>query len=182
MRFQHFTYLNITEKDLGHIFSTNQEMSKHWELKLNAPQYESSRRVEHIFEEIRLKEYLTSPSRKHCKFFFDLTLNPIAYANSMALFYEQYHLVEVEIIDADANIFRANKSLLTCKIDSNGQLEAEDNEIIGDARIYWSGVNQSDLDEEILFAGKFKFTGIIREAAQKYIPYLRSVNYVADEF
>ena len=175
MRFQHFTCLNITEEVLGRTFSTSQNISEHWKKKMDAPEYEASGKVEQIFEEVRLKEYPARPSRKYCKFFFDLSLNELAYANSIFFAYEQYHLVEVEIVSAELDIARVNKSLLTCRIDSRGKLRGNDNEVVVDARKYWSGVTHSDSNEEILFIGKFKYTKILRKAEELFIPFLRKV-------
>lgn len=81
----------------------------------------------------------------------------------------QLKLVEVELLDPIPNILRANKSLLTRRIIS-GELKAKNGEILADAGEYWAGRTHSAFDEEVLFAGRYRYTRIISEPA----PHCRS--------
>jgi hypothetical protein len=161
LKFQRYTCLDITESEIGKIHSASQNISEHWKRIVNKPECDVHRVVENIFEDVRLEEYPELPSRKACLFLFDLALDPIKYAETMpGVFPEQLNLVEVEIIDTKPNIVRVDKSLLTLRIEW-GKLMATPSEIIADARMYWSGITWTNLDEEILFSGKYKYTRVI---------------------
>ena len=84
MRFQHFTHL-LVEEDLGYIYSTP-DRSIQFERTMD--HYRSSaaaRRIERIFERVRLEEYRASPSRLSCIFLFDFGLDPDKYLESISL-------------------------------------------------------------------------------------------------
>ena len=127
---------------------------------------DAARRIEEIFELVRLKEYPESASRQSCIFFFDFGLDPDKYAESMSLILvrRERTLVEVETQDTHSLMGRVDKSLLSRRLDSKGELAATDEEIMSDAREYWAGTTRSDYDVEILFCGKYNFTRIIRKA------------------
>jgi hypothetical protein len=62
---------------------------------------------------------------------------------------DQLNLVEVELLDSCPKIARVNKSLVGCRI-KHGKLNVSREEIVADARAYWSRVTQTTFDEEIL--------------------------------
>ena len=175
MKFQTFSLHDITEKEIGRTYSTGLGISNHWNRIMTKPHCVASREVENIFEEVRLAEFPESPSRKHCLFLFDLSLDPYSYAESMNFIPAERHLAELEIIDSHPKIARVNKSLLECRI-KDGKLNADREDIVGDARAYWSGVTQTSLDEEILFSGRYRYTRIIRPQDSLFRPLLRKLN------
>ena len=130
-----------------------------------------ARRIETIFERVRLEEYPASPSRRSCIFLFDFVPDPDKYAASMSLIQvrEELTLVEVDTEDHDSRLARVDKSLLSHRLDSEGQLIGTDEEIMSDAREYWTCTTKSDYNTEILFFGTFKFTRIIRKAERPLI-------------
>ncbi len=160
MKFQRFTSPYITEKDIGHVFSAGQTICEHWKA---AMEYEGRKKVELIFEEVRLKEYPALPSRKNCLYLFDPNLDPTMYASSIGFLIEQSNLFEVEIVNAHA-IARVNKSLIGHRINSDGEINATDDELFADARQYWEGIDHSDVNEEVLFCGEFRYTRIISKS------------------
>lgn len=167
MRFQHFTHLRL-EEDLGHIFSTPDRSIQFERTMDHDRSGAAERRIEGIFEQVRLEEYPASPSRLSCIFLFEFGLDPDKYAASMSFIQvrRELTLVEVETQNDDLHIVRVDKSLLSRRRDSKGELNATDEEIMSDAREYWAGTTKSDYDVEILFCGKFIFTRIIRMADQ----------------
>lgn len=172
MKFQRFTCYDITEKEIGRTYFTGPKVSHHWDCAMNDPDWITSKGVELIFEEIRAKEFPNLPTRRHCLFLFDLSLNPYFYADSMAGFFpDQLNLVEVELLDLSPKIARVNKSLIGSRI-KDGKLNASREEIVADARTYWSGVTQTTLDEEILFSGTYRYTRIIRPPKPLFRPTL----------
>jgi len=97
-----------------------------------------------------------------------LAFDPDKYAASMSLIQvrKELTLVEVETQNTDLRIARVDKSLLSCRRDSKGELNATDEEIMSDARKYWAGTTRADYDVEVLFCGNFMPTRIIRMADQ----------------
>jgi hypothetical protein len=161
MKFRRWTGEDVAEKDLGRIRFTGPNASDHWNWIMTAPDRAASRDVEKIFEEVRAKEFPGRPSRRHCLFLFDQSLEPYRYADSMNMCpFEQYNLVEVELLDSCPMIARVNMSLVGCRIKEN-RLTASPDEIATDARAYWLGVTHTTFDEEILFSGSYRLTRII---------------------
>jgi hypothetical protein len=165
MRFQHFTPW-LTEKDLGQLQSTP-DVSKHWTRLMNGdPDNQAARLVEEIFEEVRQQEYPLLPSRKNCVFLFHFGVDPDAYARSISLIEvrRERHLVEVVCDPSKSIIARVDKSLLTSRFSSKGELNATREQVILDAKLYWKGTARSDHDAELLVCGEFKYSRIIRKA------------------
>ena len=153
-------------------YSTSERPSKHWQRIGRKHERDPHRITEQTFETVRLDEFAKLPSRRHCLFIFDLELDPDFYADSMNWpDPENYNLVEIEVADAVSNMFRADKSLVTSRI-VDGKLTAEIDEVVSDARKYWSGYAKFDLEAEILFCGQYAFTRIIRPAEECFRPYL----------
>lgn len=165
MRFQHFTPW-VTENDIGRLQSTP-DLSKHWvRVMRDEPSYLATRTVEQIFEDVRQHEYPLLPSRKNCIFLFDFGLDPDDYASSMLLIEVRrgLNLVEVVCDQGKAIIARLDKSLLTSRFSSKGELNATHDDVVLDANRYWTGTTRSDYNTEVLVCGAFKYSRIIRKA------------------
>ena len=136
---------------------------------------EAARRIEQVFEDVRLKEHSSLPSRKNCIYLFDLELDPIKYAHSMwrelfAHLLPQMSLVEVETkTHGYSNIARVDRSLVSCRFDATGRLSADDQQLSDDARRYWTGTARSDHETEVLFCGEFRYRRIIRKAERPLV-------------
>jgi hypothetical protein len=174
MRFQHFTPW-ITDEDLGGIRVTP-TISKNWNRVMNSGfSTEEGRRIEQVFEDVRLKEHGSSPSRRNCIYLFDLQLDPIKYAHSIwrELFTHllpQMSLVEVETMTHGySNIVRVDRSLVTYRFDSAGRLSADDQQLSDDARRYWAGTDRRDHETEVLFCGEFRYLRIITKAERPLV-------------
>jgi hypothetical protein len=172
MKFQHFTRLDLSDRHMHVTHSTGGGLTKHWERIARKHDRDPHRITEQTFESVRLNEFAKMPSRRHCIFMFDLELDPDFYADSMNIpDPETFNVVEIEVTDAAANLFRADKSLMTRRI-VDGTLTAEIADIASDARKYWSGYVKSDLNAEILLCGKYEFIRIIRPAEELVRPFL----------
>lgn len=179
MKFQRYTCYDITDKEIGRIYFTGPAVSHHWIRVMTDPDWVANKTVEIIFERVRIKEFSDSPTRKHCLFLFDLSLDPYRYANSMGFIPDQLNLVEVELLDSCPKIARVNKSLVGCRI-KHGKLNVSREEIVADARAYWSRVTQTTFDEEILFSGKYRFTRVICQPKPSFRPALVRLNAEAN--
>ena len=88
-------------------------------------------------------------------FLFDLNLDYEKYAQRLNFCLDQYSLIEIETIDNESKLLRTDLSLLDCDTEMY-------DEIVVKAKKYWEGVNEPELNTEILFEGKFKITEIIK--------------------
>ena len=166
MKFQHLTRLDLLGRHMHLTYSTSERSTKHWCRIFGRDDRDPHRVTEQTFEAVRLNEFANMPSRRHCIFTFDLEVDADSYAESMNICDpETYNVVEIEVTDAATNLFRADKSLITCRI-VDGKLTSGIVVIAKDARNYWSGYVKSDLNAEILLCGKYKFTRIIRPAEE----------------
>ena len=120
---------------------------------------------------MRLQQYQMLPSRKSSIFLFDLGLDPDKYATSISLVQvrKELNLVEVEVDVNNSITARVDKSLLTCRFNSQGQIAATGEEIVRDAKEYCKGITSRDYDAEVLLCGRFTYTRVVRAAEQPLI-------------
>lgn len=123
---------------------------------LQHEKYASELLKEYIFEEVRERVFTSLPSRKRCMFLYKPipNFNYKEYAQNMGFDISKYNLYEIELVDNNHKIHKAEMSLLNCNLSNH-------DELVKRAKKYWQGTEKYGLDTEILFEGSFKINNVL---------------------
>jgi hypothetical protein len=120
-------------------------------LKLQAS---ATKAKELLFEEVRVQDFPSLPSRRSAIFLFPSTEEPVSFMERMKFVAADRTVVEIEPLPT-ARIHRADANQLNC----NGLSRTEQKR---DAALYWQGSVTREPVIEVLLDGPFRIVRIIR--------------------
>lgn len=112
-----------------------------------------------IFEEVRVAEFPSAPSRKRCLFAFDVSDSPDDLARAINFKPENLNLIEIVPTDG-AKVLRASLAELDCS-------SLPYDQVVEYARRYWRGVDKGSLKTEVLIEGEVQIARVIRVVAAR---------------
>lgn len=174
--FYHLSRWKLDLNQIGKIFTTPEDESNYWKGKLQLEwannfisasifkniyigelplskfichgKYASELLKEYVFEEVRMREFPTLPSRRRCMFLFPQNLDPWEYAEHLNFKTDQHILLTVRPL-SNARVHITDMMYLNCNLsDHSGMTEA--------ARKYWQPVHSGNLSSEVLLEGKWE--------------------------
>ncbi len=129
------------------------------EQMLREYKYRAELLKELIFESVRMKNYISKPSRQRCMFLFHESLDYCEYATALGFSPSRYTLLRVESCGDDDRVLVAKLPLLNCNTQPYAEIEAR-------AVEYWSGAagEAPSVEHEILFEGSLRIVEIIQRS------------------
>lgn len=146
---------NTYFKDTRYFSQQFKDKKRDGSLYTNSLYYASSlahelyRRIELIFEDIRINDFINLPSRKNSIFLFDQNIPNIKHYLQLMAIHNKKYIYEINIIEP-SKIYYANLNHFKCK--PNDVLN-----IKNQAKKYWSNNETYYIEKsEILYNGKFE--------------------------